>query len=75
MEQINITYDEFIENILNSRGRFNLDNTIYTERHHIIPRCKNGNNDDSNLIDLLPDEHFIAHYLLAKENPHDKSLV
>lgn len=38
----------------------------YTERHHIIPRSLGGSNDDVNLVDLTPKEHFICHLLLAK---------
>ena len=72
---MNITYDEFITNILKSRERFNTDNSIYTERHHINPKCRGGNNTDENLIDLTPKEHYIAHYLLAKENPDEYKLL
>ena len=72
---MNITYHEFITNILESRERFNTDKNIYTERHHIVPKCIGGNNDDTNLIDLIPKEHFIAHYLLAKENPNEYKLL
>lgn len=69
-----MTYKEFIDNILNTRGRFNCGNEYY-ERHHIVPKCKNGTNDASNLIDLFAREHFIAHKLLAEENPDDEKLV
>ena len=65
-----IKYDEFIQNILNTRGRFACEDEYY-ERHHIVPRCLGGNNDESNLIDLYAREHFIAHKLLALENPEN----
>lgn len=71
MEQ---TYDEFIQNILDERGRFNCGDA-YCERHHIKPRCIDGDNSTENLIDLYAHEHFIAHKLLAQENPDNKSLV
>jgi hypothetical protein len=70
----NLTYTEFIENILNTRGRFNCGDE-YHERHHIIPKCMNGTNEENNLIDLFAREHFIAHKLLAKENPDNDGLV
>ena len=57
-------YQEFIQNILNTRGRFNCGDE-YHERHHIIPRCLGGGNEEENLIDLFAKEHFIAHKLLA----------
>ena len=67
-------YEEFINNILETRGRFNCGDE-YHERHHIIPRCIGGTNDKENLIDLFAKEHFIAHRLLALENPNNDSLV
>lgn len=68
-------YKEFIDNILNTRGRFAIPKNEYKERHHIIPKCMGGNNEKDNLIDLYAREHFIAHKLLAEENPHNKSLT
>lgn len=42
----------------------------YKERHHIIPRCIGGLDDDQNLVDLTAREHFICHLLLAKIYNH-----
>jgi hypothetical protein len=36
----------------------------YFEIHHIIPKCKGGSNDKSNLVLLTSREHFLAHKLL-----------
>lgn len=69
-----MTYEEFISNILKTRGRFNCGDE-YHERHHIKPKCLGGTNDKDNLIDLFAKEHFIAHKLLALENPTNYSLV
>ena len=71
MEQ---TYEEFIQNILKTRGRFGCSDS-YHEQHHIKPKCLGGTNDEENLIDLYAKEHFIAHKLLAQENPDNDSLV
>ena len=68
-------YKEFIDEILNTRGRFSIPKTEYKERHHIIPRCMGGNDENENLIDLYAREHFIAHKLLAEENPDNIKLV
>ncbi len=70
----NITYEKFINNILETRGRFACGDE-YHERHHILPRCMQGTNDEENLIDLFAREHFIAHKLLAEENPDNDKLV
>lgn len=47
----------------------------YHERHHITPKCIGGTDDEENLIDLYAREHFIAHMMLAKENPDNKKLT
>ena len=67
-------YKEFIQNILDTRGRFNCGDE-YHERHHIKPKCLDGTDDEDNLIDLYAREHFIAHKLLAEENPDNNKLT
>lgn len=47
----------------------------YVETHHIIPRCMGGTDDHENLVDLTPEEHFLAHQLLAKIHPENSKLV
>lgn len=42
---------------------------LYTELHHILPRCLGGTDDEVNLVRLTAREHFIAHRLLAKMYP------
>lgn len=69
-----MTYEEFINNILETRGRFECGEE-YHERHHIVPKCMGGTNDEENLIDLYAREHFEAHRLLALENPDNGGLV
>lgn len=70
-----MTYNEFIQNILDTRGRFNIPDGEYKERHHIVPKSVGGTNDEENLIDLYAKEHFIAHRLLALENPDNSSFI
>lgn len=69
-----MTYKEFIQNILDTRGRFGIPKEEYKERHHIIPKCMGGTNDEENLIDLYAREHFVAHQLIASENPSCNAL-
>jgi len=47
----------------------------YCERHHIIPRCMGGSDDIDNLVNLTPEEHFVAHQLLVKMYPSNPGLV
>jgi hypothetical protein len=47
----------------------------YVERHHIIPKCIGGSNDQQNLVALYPEEHFLCHVLLIKIYPEQPSLI
>lgn len=69
-----LTYKDFINNIIETRGRFSCGKE-YHERHHIVPKCMGGGNETDNLIDLYAREHFEAHRLLALENPENAKLV
>lgn len=68
------SYKIFINNILDTRGRFNCGDK-YHERHHITPKCLGGTDDEENLIDLYAKEHFEAHRLLSLEYPDNQKLV
>ena len=37
-----MTYKEFIDNIIETRGQWNISKGEYFEVHHIIPRCLGG---------------------------------
>lgn len=39
---------------------------IYYEKHHIIPRCMGGIDNNSNLVLLTAKEHFMCHLLLIR---------
>jgi phage tail tube protein FII len=47
----------------------------YKERHHIVPRCLGGIDDLNNLVDLTPEEHYVAHQLLVKILPTNADLI
>lgn len=47
----------------------------YYEKHHIIPRCMGGNDENSNLIELPAKAHYIAHLLLYKAFPNNRKLA
>lgn len=47
----------------------------YTEKHHITPKCLDGDNSQDNLVLLLPEEHFLIHQLLVKMYPGHKNLI
>lgn len=64
-------YNNFIEGILNSRPNERFEGA---ERHHILPKCMGGKDEADNLVFLTPREHFLAHKMLAEENPHNRGL-
>ena len=53
-------YDKLIETRKN-RAR---ENSVYYEKHHVIPSSLGGKNEYENLVYLTAKEHFIAHRLL-----------
>lgn len=54
-------YDKLMEHRLNNPPK-----DIYTETHHIIPKCMGGTDDKDNLVRLTAREHYLAHALLFK---------
>jgi hypothetical protein len=47
----------------------------YSEKHHIVPRCLGGTDEETNLVSLTPEEHYLCHLLLVKIHPNDIRLV
>ena len=46
----------------------------YTEKHHILPKCLGGNNDECNIVELTAREHFLCHMLLCEIYPNENKL-
>jgi hypothetical protein len=46
----------------------------YKERHHIVPKCMGGTNDNDNLVYLTAKEHFVIHKLLCLIYPKNNKL-
>jgi hypothetical protein len=47
----------------------------YSETHHIVPKCIDGEDKLNNLVELTAREHFIAHWLLYRIYPNNKDLA
>lgn len=47
----------------------------YVEVHHVVPVCMGGTNARFNLVQLTAEEHFVAHQLLCKMYPENRSLA
>jgi hypothetical protein len=61
------TYNDLIEFFKNIKEDFYKENSIYVQKHHIIPKSEGGTDDNSNLISLPYKFHMMAHYLRGKE--------
>ena len=68
-----MNYKKIYDSLINNANNRLLEG--YSETHHIIPRCMGGTDDSSNLVVLTPEEHYLAHQLLIKIYPANKSLL
>lgn len=66
-------YQKIYNNLMTKRKNVILENQ-YCEHHHIIPKCLGGDDRDTNLVKLTPEEHYLAHQLLVKIYPKHKGL-
>ena len=68
-----MNYKKIYDNLIEKAKNRILDG--YKESHHIIPRCLGGSNDKENMVNLTPEEHYVAHQLLVKIHPKNYSLI
>ena len=72
-----MNYDAIYQRLINSARCRGLDKKVlqgYFEKHHILPKCMGGDDSYDNLVLLTGREHFIAHKLLCKLYPDNRSL-
>lgn len=64
-------YTKWYFNII-AKASLQVNDNIYREKHHIVPKSIGGSNDESNLVKLTPKEHYVCHLLLTKmiEGPY-----
>lgn len=70
-----MNYQRIYDRIISRAKERKLEAGTYKERHHIIPRCMNGTDDEDNLVDLTPEEHYVCHQLLVKIYPGNIKLM
>jgi hypothetical protein len=68
-----VNYQKHYDNLINRAKQRPV--VLYTEKHHIVPRCMGGTDCKENLVDLTPEEHFVAHQLLVKLFPNNQKLI
>jgi len=67
-----MNYKKIYESIVNRAKNRKLNS--YKEKHHIIPKCIGGSDDETNLVELTAKEHFICHLLLCEIYPNENTL-
>lgn len=65
------TYEALIDKGLNRV----LEDNIYTEKHHILPKCMGGKDEENNYVTFTAREHIIAHMLLSCMYPDNIKLL
>ena len=48
---------------------------LFSEKHHITPRCLGGADEPKNIVRLPAKAHIICHYLLHKAYPQNRALA
>lgn len=62
-----MNYQKIYDDICKRGQERILPKEIYTEKHHIIPKCLGGDNSKENLTILTAREHFLCHLILARK--------
>jgi hypothetical protein len=68
-----MNYQRIYDSLINRAKERELEG--YVERHHVVPRCIGGSDDEENIVSLTPEEHFVAHILLVKIHPEHPKLI
>jgi hypothetical protein len=70
-----MNYLKIYNQIIDRANQRTLEEDVYVEKHHIIPKCLGGTDNPSNIVKLTGREHFICHWLLVKIHPNNKKLI
>lgn len=71
-----MNYQKIYDDICKRGQERILPKEVYTEKHHIVPKCLGGGNEKSNLTVLTAKEHFLVHYILAEKlYPENRKLL
>jgi hypothetical protein len=70
-----MNYTKIYQNLIERAITRTLPTDTYVEKHHVVPKCMNGTDDSSNLVNLTAEEHYLAHQLLVKIYPDNHKLI
>jgi hypothetical protein len=68
-------YKRIYDQLIIKHGEIDKPKEIYTEFHHIIPRCLGGKDISENLVYLSARCHLLAHWLLVRIYPDNYELI
>lgn len=69
-----LNYQKIYNNLIEWAKINNVDDSLYYEKHHILPRCLGGTDEAENLVKMTPEQHYVAHQLLIKLYPDSNGL-
>lgn len=70
-----MNYARIYSDIIEKYGYNKKPMGVYSENHHIIPRCMSGTDDKQNLIYLDARCHLLVHWLLVRMYPNNYELT
>lgn len=62
-----MNYQKIYDDICKRGQERELPKEIYTEKHHIVPRCLGGGNEKENITKLTAKEHYLVHLILCRK--------
>lgn len=66
-------YDKLVNKYVNI---YTVDlQSLYTEKHHIIPKCMGGSNHKHNIVRIPARVHFLLHWMLCRMYPTNIKLI
>lgn len=70
-----MNYIKIYNSLTYNKCHRNKNEGVYYEKHHIIPKCMGGSNEESNLVLLTFREHFLAHWILSRIYPENFKII
>ena len=68
------TYNQLIDKCIQME-KDGYPEDMYTEVHHILPKCQGGTDEKCNLVRMPVRYHIMAHLLLAKAFPNEPKII
>lgn len=68
-----MNYQKIYDQIVDRARKRKLEG--YKEKHHVVPKCLGGSDEESNIVELTAREHFLCHWMLHRTYPKDMKLA